>query len=83
MTIGAGLPPIPSKLVSKIEAGEFVDMAELLPDRLGVARNPSRDELKPRRRVVTTILEWIQCFSRYMAVIAWKQPQHIPDLLAY
>ena len=58
-------------------------MAELLPDRLGVARNPSRDEPKPRQCAVTTILEWIQCFSRYIAVIARKQPQRIPDLLAY
>ena len=33
--IGAGLPLIPAKLVSKIEAGEFVDIAELLPDGFG------------------------------------------------
>ena len=32
--IGQGLPPIPKKLASKIESGEFVDMPELLPDRL-------------------------------------------------
>ena len=58
-------------------------MVKLLPDRLEVARNLSWDKLKPKRHVVTTILEWIQCFSRYIAVIAWKQSQCIPDLLAY
>ena len=42
--IGAGLPPIPAKLVSKIEAGEFVDMAELLPDRFGIAKSRPGDE---------------------------------------
>ena len=47
--IGAGLPPIPAKLVSKIEAGEFVDMAELLPDRFGNSQKPAR------RRKCTTI----------------------------
>ena len=36
LPIGAGLPPVPQKLVSRIHAGEFVDMSELLPDRLGV-----------------------------------------------
>ena len=41
--IGAGLPPIPAKLVSKIEAGEFVDMAELLPDRFGIAKSRPGD----------------------------------------
>ena len=42
--IGAGLLPIPAKLVSKIEAGEFVDMAELLPDRFGIAKSRPGDE---------------------------------------
>ena len=34
LCIGAGLPP---RLVTRIEAGEFIDMAELLPDHLGPA----------------------------------------------
>ena len=38
-TIGAGLPPVPARLVAKIEAGDFVDMAELLPDRWGIAKS--------------------------------------------
>ena len=87
VTIGAGLPPIPPKLVAKIESGKFVDMAELLPDRWGAARSLAGDESlrapKSRRRTVTTILEWVQCFSIYLTVIANKQPQRIPDLLAY
>ena len=37
LCIGAGLPPIPPRLVTRIEAGEFIDMAELLPDQLGPA----------------------------------------------
>ena len=32
LCITAGLPPIPPRLVTRIEVGEFVDMAELLPD---------------------------------------------------
>ena len=38
--IGAGLPPVPQKLVQRIQAGEYVDMSELLPDRLGVNAGP-------------------------------------------
>lgn len=29
------------------------------------------------------MVEWLQCFSIYMAVIARKQPEHIPNLLGY
>ena len=35
VTIVAVLPPVPAKLVSRIEAGEYKDMTELLPDLLG------------------------------------------------
>ena len=34
--MGAGLPPVPARLVTRIEAGEFIDMAELVPDKLGL-----------------------------------------------
>ena len=36
-SIGAGLPSVPKKLVSRIEAGEFIEMAELQPDYMGTA----------------------------------------------
>ena len=32
--LGESLPPIPAKLVAKIQKGEFVDMAELLRDNI-------------------------------------------------
>ena len=92
LSIGAGLPPVPQKLVAKIQSGEFVDMAELLPDRMGLsaARNDlATDEKegkqgsKSKRRQVTNILEWVQCFSIYMAVVSEKHPDRIKDLLGY
>ena len=51
--IGAGLPPVPRKLVDRIQTGEFVDMAELLPDRIGVSASPqfaSEKEERPTQR---------------------------------
>ena len=61
-------------------------MAELLPDRLGVNAVPplegDKDE-KPKRRQISNILEWIQCFSIYMAVRAQQSPAKIQDMLGY
>ena len=54
--IGAEFPPIPSKLVFKIEAGEFADMAELLPDRLGVVRSLAQDNQWENQTQMTAIL---------------------------
>ena len=36
--IGQGLSPIPKKLASKIESGEFAHTSELLPDLLGCSK---------------------------------------------
>ena len=73
VSIGTGLPPVPKKLVTRIQAGEYIDMAELLPDRLGISAGPvakdDKQSSKPKRRQVTNILEWIQCFGIYSAVL--------------
>lgn len=90
LSIGAGLPPVPRKLVTRIQAGEFVDIAELLPDRMGVTSTPSfssdKDEkqpLKMKRRQVTNIMEWVQCYSIYVAVLTSKYSDRIQDLMGY
>ena len=43
LSIGAGLPPVPLKLMKRIHAGEFVDMSGLLPDHLGLNVGPHMD----------------------------------------
>ena len=86
LSIGAGLPPVPHKVVAKIQQGEFVDMVELLPDCLGCSFGSTPEDkttAKPKNQSVTNILEWNKCFGIYMAVIAKSQPNQIPDLLGY
>ena len=88
-SVGAGLPPVPKKLVTRIQTGEYVDMAELLPDRIGLnssALFPNEKEeklVKSRRRQVSIITEWVQCYSIYVAVLAAKHPEKIQDLMGY
>ena len=85
LSIGAGLPPVPHKMVARIQRGEFVDMVKLLPDRLGCSygSTPVDKTSKSKKQSVTNILECIKCFGIYMAVIAKSQPDRIPDLLGY
>ena len=85
--IGAGLPPVPAKLVSKIEAGEYVDMTELLPDRLGICKSTATDDSfkgsRQKKKALSGILEWVQCFGIYMAVVCRRKPHRIQDLIGY
>ena len=84
-----GLPPVPKKLAARIHSWDFVEMADLLPDRMGVSPRFKEDDSeekgkKPvKKRQVTNILEWVQCFGIYTAVVAEKFPNKVHDLMGY
>ena len=81
--IGGGMPPIPAKLAKRIQEGLFVEMAELMPDYLRSPNPSDEDHSKPKNWEITNIVDWIQCFSLYIAVVCRSQPQRIADLLGY
>ena len=83
VALEASLPPILSKLITRIEAGEFIDMGELLPGRVGISRPNDSGKALTEHRTISGILEWIKCFNVYMAVISRKQAGRISDLLVY
>ena len=85
LSIGAGLPPVPHKMVVKIQQEEFVYMVELLPDHLGCSFGTPEDKTttKPKKQSVTNILKWIEYFIIHMAVISKTQPHRVPDILGY
>ena len=87
--IGSSSPPIPRKLAEKVLKGEFVDLADLSPARLG-AQEPTLWELfagstksKAKKGEITSIEAWVVCFNTYIALIASEQPDRVRDLLAY
>ena len=83
-SFGAGLPPVPQKLVERIQEGKFIDMAELTIDRLSMS--PFNDTSKPshsKRWLVTSIIEWTQCFTNYIAILIQAHPERTSDLLGY
>ena len=55
--------------MTRIEAGEFLDMAELLPDHQGPATTEPLPKPSKQCHDVSNILEWIRCFSAYVAVM--------------
>ena len=84
--IGGGLPPIPDKLVRRIQDGRFINMADLLPDNLEATNSTDDDHssnTKRKQQDVTQIMDWIQCFSTYIAVLSRAKPDRVVDLIAY
>lgn len=72
--------------MKRIQSGEFIDLAELLPDHLtepASGTSNSSNGKGEKRRHISTILEWIQCFTTYMSVVIASQPERSQDLLDY
>ena len=77
------LPSIPKTLLDKIQRFEFIDLVELLPsnswhDKIKEVRAkftlfPGCELVKPKRKQLETITEWVKAFSIYMAAIAQKR----------
>ena len=88
--VGEGLLPVPAKLAEKITQWEFVEMAELLPEfwsslvsKESTPTPAPRQGASRRKRAVTDIATWIQCFATYISVMSTPHPQAVPELLAY
>jgi len=84
--ISGGLPPVSAKLVKRIQGGSFVEMAELLPETLSSLEYGTYEEPAGQKRKhpeVFNIVDWVQCFGIYIAIISHKEPNRIPDLIGY
>ena len=95
-SLGHGFPLIPAKLVSKIQKWEFVNLSELLPDNLELARRTSHEPRStspcatvksPKKRELYEdwkgLIAWSVCFNTFAAIVAKKHPAKSQELLAY
>ena len=87
LILSPALPPIPARLVEKIQKGSFVDMKELLGDnitlfqRMEEVHKPGSSSHQwvttapsPKLREVSSLLSWVSCFITYMAVRVQTAP---------
>ena len=62
-------------------------MDEFSPNRLGISGNCQGDEAartpKGRKRTMSTIVEWLQCYAIYLSVMCRVHPEKVADILAY
>ena len=94
--ISEGLPPIATKVVAKIEKGEYVDFTELLPKKPSMD-DPSISELADEGIIVVTqarqvrsqkkpiqdVATWMEAFLTFVTIRNRKHPTFTNDLLSY
>jgi len=80
----AGLPPVPTALSKCIQGEDFIDMTELTVDYLSMRSydEPSKST-QSKRQPMTSIIEWGQCFTQYIAILTQAKPERTTHLLGY
>ena len=90
--VANSIVPIPGKLVKRIQALEYVDMRDLLPDNIALAERlaalPSglAPPKPPGEREIggdQALLTWVSSFATYVAIVAEVHPERAGDTLAY
>ena len=85
--VGEALPPVPRKLADKIQAWEFIEMTELLPEfwaqKLEEKEGQYGSSSSRRKRPVTDLKTWLQCFAIYVGMLLAKRPEAVPELVSY
>ena len=93
-SINSALPALPTKLLHRIWAGEYIDFGDLPPARSKPHSLPhylqghvlvlQMQELEGNsKRAIPDFTTWAQCFALYTAAILMRQPERAPDLMAY
>ena len=90
--VGPGYAPVPYKLVSKITAGLFVDLADLLPDNIRAQEiepqaflegKPVVSGSKKRVIEIADIVTWIEAFTIFSMILCHTFPSRWKDLNQY
>ena len=87
-----GYAPVPYKIVSKITAGLFVDLADLFPDNIRAQEIEPQPCLEgklgvsgSKKRVIgiTDIITWIEAFIIFSLILCHTSPSRWKDLNQY
>ena len=94
--INEGLPPLPAKIVLKIEKGDYVDFRDLLPQKpsmddsalteleeQGIVVVTASKQVRPQKKQIQDLATWIEAFLTFVAIRTRKQPELTDDLMAY
>ena len=80
--LASSLPPIPAKLVKRIQSLEFTEMRELLPDNMALTERlealPTRlgeQAKQAEQREIRSLIMWVSSFITYVAIVAEAHPE--------
>ena len=58
-------------------------MSELLPDCASKTASELSEKGERNKANIVSIAQWVECINAYIGVVVYRQPERVPDLLAY
>ena len=83
--LGDSLPPVPTKIATRILNGKFVEMTDLLPEAWSARKGDESAGKKgaKAKKKLEDIHVWLQCYAVYVGVMATKHLERVPKLMSY
>ena len=82
LVLSGGLPSIPAELLTRILKHQYVELSELLPERIQEACLYS-DTKRKKSPPITDFMEWVLAFSTFGQALASQDPSLAPKLLVF
>ena len=91
VALGRGIPTLPERLVERMLACEYIDLADLPWQEpvclkkylVPVLLIQSIKTARSHRRLIPDITTWVQCFSIYTSVLATQNAEYVLELMTY
>ena len=81
--MGDSLVPLLAKIVRKIIALEYIEMADLPSEVWLLEESAVEAQLRRQKGPVTDILTWVQCYSVLVSTLYLRYPDKVPELMSH
>ena len=82
LVLGGGLPSIPPDLLKKVIQNDYVELSDLLPERIQEV-SLFGDSKRKKSLPIDKFVDWVLAFATYSHALLLKSPAIAPDLITF
>lgn len=83
LVLGGGLPAIPADIVKRVADNSYIELSELLPERIQEASLYPEGKNKKKAQPVEKFDDWVLAFAVYSQALLSKDPSIASDLIIF
>ena len=83
LVLGGGLPAIPADIMKRVEDNSYVELSELLPEKIQEAFLYPDSKGKKKAQPLDKFVDWVLAFTVYSQALLAKDPTIAGDLIIF